>query len=498
MRPDIDRLEREDLAMFVNACFACSGQAEFYADSRGQDVAIQFLHEYILGNYRRLYARALAAGINHFNQSLIIANLLAQGAPKRESDREEEGALVSEALRRLPASRSWRLVASLRERGVNNRRTRAIVREFFELRRDVHHDAVKYRPRVKVAARHAHCPLPGELAPFLFENTRRRKQPFMTPIFEAHRRARTEPDALYELPYTVAEGFAARHRIPRDEFLQRIEARMTPAERMRLQSTARAEGASISLDLHRIDLTRLCLYALSLPIEERLARSAALHAALAMSADRVVRRAPMRLGRVAAVLDRSHSSGGSHEKARRPLAVALGVAHLLEASASEFRAFWTPPLEDPLTLEAAGQTDLATPLVDALATAPDLVVIVSDGFENSPRGGVAEVMRHYRQRVAPTHRVSVVHVNPVFDQERFAPRALAAGVATVGLRDAEDLFTMLGFARFAEGSGTLAELEAWLLARVKRFLAVRSQREEVFEHTDTSATDEPEEAVEAR
>ncbi len=272
MRPDIDRLEREDLAMFVNACFACSGQAEFYADSRGQDVAIQFLHEYILGNYRRLYARALAAGINHFNQSLIIANLLAQGAPKRESDREEEGALVSEALRRLPASRSWRLVASLRERGVNNRRTRAIVREFFELRRDVHHDAVKYRPRVKVAARHAHCPLPGELAPFLFENTRRRKQPFTTPIFEAHRRARTEPDALYELPYTVAEGFAARHRIPRDEFLQRIEARMTPAERMRLQSTARAEGASISLDLHRIDLTRLCLYALSLPIKERLAR----------------------------------------------------------------------------------------------------------------------------------------------------------------------------------------------------------------------------------
>ncbi len=125
-------------------------------------------------------------------------------------------------------------------------------------------------------------------------------------------------------------------------------------------------------------------------------------------------------------------------------------------------------------------------------------MIVSDGFENSPRGGVSEVMRHYRQRIAPAHRVSVVHVNPVFDQERFAPRALAAGVATVGLRDAEDLFTMLGFARFAEGSGTLAELEAWLLARVKRFLAVRSQREEVFEHTDASATDEADEAVEAR
>jgi hypothetical protein len=486
MRPDIDRLAREDLAMFINACFACTGQAEYYADSRGQDVAIQFLHEYILGNYRRLYARTLAAGINHFNQSLIIANLLAQGAPRNAADREEEGALLSEALRRLPASRAWRLVASLRDRRINNRRTRAIVREFFELRRDVHHDAVKYRPRMRAAARHAHCPLPDELPIFLFGNGRRRKAPYATPLFEAHRRARTEPEALYELPYTVAEGFAARHRIPREVFLQRIEARMTPAERLRLQSAARAEGASIALDLHRIDLTRVCLYVLSLPVEERLSRATALRGALAMAADRVVRRAPMQLGRVAAVLDRSHSSAGSHEKARRPLAVALGVAQLLEASAREFRAFWSPPFDDALTVEASGQTDLATPLVDALEGAPDLVVIVSDGFENSPRGGVAEVMRHYRQRVAPGHRVSVVHVNPVFDQERFAPRALAPGVATVGLRDAEDLFTMLGFARFAEGSGTLAELEAWLLARVRRFLAVRARRDDAPELSDAA------------
>ena len=41
---------------------------------------------------------------------------------------------------------------------------------------------------------------------------------------------------------------------------------------------------------------------------------------------------------------------------------------------------------------------------------------------------------------------------------------------TVGLRDAEDLLTMLGFARFAEGSAPLAELEDYLAGCVRKML----------------------------
>ena len=73
------RVTREDVLMFVNACFACTGQREFYADGHGQSVSIGFLHQYILGNYRRLYARVLACGVNHYNQALIVTNLLATG-----------------------------------------------------------------------------------------------------------------------------------------------------------------------------------------------------------------------------------------------------------------------------------------------------------------------------------------------------------------------------------------------------------------------------------
>ncbi len=65
----LEQVAREDLVMFINACLSCTGQKEFYDDAYGQQVSIDFLHDYILGNYRLLYARTLAVGINHHDTS---------------------------------------------------------------------------------------------------------------------------------------------------------------------------------------------------------------------------------------------------------------------------------------------------------------------------------------------------------------------------------------------------------------------------------------------
>lgn len=463
-----DRVEREDLVMFVNACFACTGQAEFYGPAGGQAVSIEFLHEYILGNYRRLYARTLAAGINHFNQGLIVAGLLAGGAPEGAEARREEGALIAAALRELPPQRALRVLRSLRELRVNNRRTRAVIRDYLAWRPDPAFDAVKYRAHVSALAAHAHLRLPGETGAFLFE--RRRRAAFETPIFERARQARYTDAAAFGLPLTVAAGHAARRGIGRDELLERGAAQMTEGERLRAQREAGRRGVEIEVDLGRAQLTRIAIYALSLPEEARRARREEIHAALERAAARALRRSPAAPGRVAAVLDRSYSSSGSSEKRRRPLAVALGASYLLRAAAREYRAFWTAPVEDEILVDARGQTDLAGPLLDALEWRPDAVVIVSDGFENDPPGAAGEIARCFRARLDPAGRTSIVHVNPVFDSERYAPRSLGAAIPTVGLRDAEDLPTMLGFARFAEGTAPLADLERYLEGRVAAML----------------------------
>jgi len=170
------------------------------------------------------------------------------------------------------------------------------------------------------------------------------------------------------------------------------------------------------------------------------------------------------------VLDTSYSSSGSSEKRRRPLAVALAAHYLLQAAAQEYQAFWTPPTLEPLMARAHGQTDLATPLLDALDWGAELVVIVSDGCENDPPRGASELLRVFRSKLDPARRTSVIHCNPVFDPDDFTLRPLSPLVPTVGLRDAEDLPTMLGFARFAEGTLPLADLESYLASRAARLI----------------------------
>jgi hypothetical protein len=395
----VEQVAREDLVMFINACLACTGQKEFYDDAYGQRISIDFLHDYILGNYRLLYARTLAAGINHFNQAQIILKLLATGKDTLPEHRQEEGALIAHALNALPPQRAWGVLQQLRQRRINNRRSRAIARDYLSMRRDLSFDAVKYRAKVRAIATHAHLKLHGELGTFLFRNWKQKS--YSTQLFEQFRQAHYSAEAIYNLPFTIAEGFAVKHKVPRDVFLSRIQQQMTLGEKLRLQGAAERTETDINVDFGRLPLTKLALYILSLPGETRQLQRDILHQALERSARLTLKKAPLKLGKVAAVLDCSYSSSGSSEKRRRPLGVAMAAHYLLQAAAREYRGFWTVPVEDSLQVSAHGQTDLATPLLAALGSGAELIVIISDGCENDPPNGAAEVLRVYHNSLQP-------------------------------------------------------------------------------------------------
>ena len=481
----VEASEREDLVMFINACFAATGQTEFYSSRQCGRVSIEFLHDYVLANYRTVYRRVLAAGVNDFNRTRIVMKLLAIGSPMHDADRTEEGQLISRTLRSLPANRVFSLFANLQKLKINNRRTRAVVRDYLRWRKDPAFDAVKYRSKVRRAVRHARLKIDDETGRFLF--ALREQNKFETALYDSFLRAHYAKQAVYELPYTVAEGFAAKHQIPRGEFLKKIEPQMTRAEKQRIQSSADRHGvAKPSVDLDRTPLTKLALYALLLPIEQRRARADELHDALRASAARALRSRTLRLGKVALVLDRSRSTRGSREKRMRPLAIAVAVHYLVGQNSDqgndEMRAFWTPSRHDAadqttmddhvFLMGASGQTDLASPFLSAIEWRPDNVVIVSDGYENAPAGATQQIVLAYRRRLAHLHPIAFIHANPVFDPEHFSPKLLGVGqtsgtsqaslLTTIGLRDAEDLGALMGFARFASGEASQTELENYL------------------------------------
>lgn len=464
---------REDLLTFVNACFASSGQREFYSDGAGQRVSLAFLHAYVAGNYRTLYARCLALDPSHESRARIVTTLLATGRETSDAARAEENALVTRALAELPVHRAMHLLEAIARAGINNRRTRAIVRAYLASRGDAFR-AVKYRRSYRRAARSAHVALDAETRAFFGRGWKERR--FATPIFEAFRRAHYAAKDVYALPATVAAGLAAKHGIDRGAFLARIAPRMTPTERLRAATAATRDDAAIALDGATLDPTKVASYVLSLPLEVRAARAEELGALLGSAARAAARRAPARYGRVAVVVDRSASSAGSREKARRPLAVAIAVVALLRATSDSVEVFVSgggalaPGAE--MFLVPGGATDLATPVLAALAVRPDLLVVVSDGYENAP-AGVAGPVLEAGSRL--DRRLLVVHLNPVFDADALAPRALGARIPTVGIREAEDLPTALALARLVHEEGedgaSLGALERLLEARVRHFLA---------------------------
>lgn len=460
-----DLVAADDLLLFVNAAITSTGQREFHSTADAQSLSLDFLHRYLMGNYRDLYAATLALDINDFNAALIIRNLLATGGEATGEQRRAEGRLIARRLAALPPQRVYGLFRALRRARVNNRRTRAIMRDWMAARPDPAFDAVKYRSAVKEAVRHAHLRPPGELGPFLFAF---RKTPmFTTPILDTWRRAHYEKSALYDLPYTVAEGFAAKHGIPRGVFLERIAPRMTRLERLRLQESG---GDHVRADLTTMPLTRLASYVLSLSLDDRARRRAELTRALRAAARRVAGDEAGRWGSVAAILDDSFSSYGSGQKRRRPLAVALACHYLLEALAAEYTPLWLSGRTDALLTYPSGATPLGERIMDGLEHHPDRLVIVTDGWDNAPPGLAGEVLRVWRSRLDPAQRCSIVHLNPVYDAADFDVRRLSPSVPTAGIRDAEDLPALVELAQFATGRTGLSELRAHLARRVERFL----------------------------
>jgi len=468
-----ERSDQEDLVMFINACFAATDQNDYYTDRYQQSITIGFLHQYVMANFRCLYARVLAAGINHFNQALILFNLLQSGAPASTDERAEEGQLVFRTLQLLPANRVYRLFRQLQKRRVNNRRTRAVIKRYLSWRPQPTFDAIKYRTKFRSAIAHAHINIDEQLGDFLFEFGKRGS--YRDELLDQFRAAWYSATAVYQLPFTVAESLAVKHKIPRDVFLAKIQHKMTAAEKLRYQSAAdRTKGVRLDYNLQNAPLTKLALYVLSLSWEERKKRCEELDSAFKESAARALRSSQMELGKVAVILDASRSAGGSREKKNRPLAVALAATYLLRSAAAQTREFLIPQTkaktaEYPFLVSAAGQTAIADAVIDALAWKPDLLLVISDGFENDPPGGTEQILRLYNQHLAPDKSPTMVHLNPVFDAAHYEPRQLAPSMPTVGLRDAEDIQTMLGFAKFADGTVRLKELEEYLALRMIAF-----------------------------
>ena len=462
---EFERVRREDLLLFVNAGLTATGQGGFYHGAVEERLSLNFLHSYIAENYRGLYSVLLAAGLNDHNLAHAVFTLLRSGPPSDPTGRELENALLEQAVKKLPPQRAYRLFERLADERVNNRRTRALIWSYLRARKNLAFDAVKYRPRLKKAVLHSHFKVDSEIKQFLFQGARAKA--YRDPLLETYRKAHYDRRAVYELPFSVAQGLAQRFRIPKDEFLEKIAPRMTEREKLRWQNA----GAQ-KFDPNQAELVELSLYFLRLPEAERppilvQMRQRAQELSGVLDLEKALPK-----GRIAAIFDRSYSSTGSRQTVRRPLAVALAVHLVLEAGCPDCVAYWSFPTPDLCALKPLGQTGLGELLLDALECGPETMLVVSDARENQPQGACEAIAAAVSARLP--HVPNWIHLNPVFDPDDFSPMGLGPTWPSLGLRRIEDLPTAFALARFARGALEVEDLESLLRERADILLGKES------------------------
>lgn len=463
-----EKVRRDDILTFINACLACTGQSEFYESEYVQTVNIDFLHQYILKNYRNLYADFLAIDINDFNKSTIIFNLLSTGKEINENYKNQENKLIEYGLKTLAPQRVYKLFKKLRDKRVNNRRTRSTIKKYLENKKDISFEAVKYRTKFRKAVKHIHLKTDSETSEFLFKGWKTNHN-YENALYQSFKKAHYSKESIYELPFTIAEGLAVKWKIKREIFLEKIIPQMSFTEKYRLQNRYKdLKITDLDINYEKMSITKNALYILSLPESEKHEKLEFLEQIMTSSAKNFINKTNLKFNNVVAILDRSYSSSGSTEKRRRPLAISMAVHYLLKNCSENYKALWTYPTESEVLLNPKGATNIAELLVEAISYQPELIIIVSDGYENAPFEGTKEVMRIFNKKLFS--HIKFIHLNPVFSSIDYLPKTISDLIPTLNIRDAENIEFLTNFADYSDNKISLSQLENYFSQKVGKLL----------------------------
>lgn len=425
------KLDTDLLSTFLNSTITSTIQTEYYSKPEDQMKAIFNIHKRMLKEQREAYALSLLLPINHIHKQLIIFNLLKHGKGVIKEQKEWENKIIRLALRYLPTNRAYKVFTILQLNKVNNKRTRELAKEFLLSRKSLEFEAIKYKKSMKNIIIHNHInaeKLFADINQFLFKKKPKIKTMALLKTYIAAKKDKKE---VYKLPYSVALGFKELHKIPDKTFYNKIKEKMTHGEKLRTQEVATKHGVKIDIDFKRYDPIKMLKYF-------RANVSRAEYESFAKSCERMANKIPFRFSKIRVILDRSRSMYGSYEKKFHPISVSESIAQVLSHLSNDFKIY---PEVRPFMVKLEGETDLSV-LLKALKDEPELLVILSDGYENAPAGLAHQILHAYLTKIDKKKTI-IIHINPVFAPEMEEIRTLHKKILTMGIRNINQLALIL-------------------------------------------------------
>ncbi|EKK01070.1 hypothetical protein RBSH_03588 [Rhodopirellula baltica SH28] len=464
---------------FLDSVATATGRGTFYNSREEQAAAVEAAHRDLFDIDRDVYTAALMLpGVTDYSRQIGVRRLLQTTRDGGILPAEFEAAAMTHLVRGLPTQRMLKLFGMLRRDRVNNARTRRLILSQILSADGLEFWAVKYREKLRVALTHAWgrrtaSILRSVLAKSTDERTEKESQIVrqnvtrfasgigILPVesqtsgwkpkpqsvarveqcvrfvlgdedgvtlnrLAAYRDAKSDFDRGAVLPPETMEGLRSRYHRHRTnaEVLELTKSQLTTGQKIAVQRKAEQSGVEVEFDPAKYDAVRLYVYAFEMGMTDEIRQ------ALREKAEAAAARLPVQFERVGVLIDSSQSMIGHDTQARRPIATALALRDLLSATADDAVAITSDgrPCESYELVQPSGDTSLAVGLVQLLKSAPDVVFVLSDGYENAPAGRFGET-------VAAVRRIGVqtpIHqFTPVFAAESQGVRTLSDSVVAM-------------------------------------------------------------------
>lgn len=460
--PEVGRL----VCHFLDVTATATARGSFYNTREELAAATEEVHQAVFGLDRGMYGLLLAlpGGLDYSKQKGVLT-LLSNPAGGNGSSLltlPQETRLIGWLTGSLPPQRRLKLFGKLKEKRVNNARTRRLILQTILEEPNLEWAAVKYRRKMAAALRHAWGTRKTSIIKAILaemEPTRKERAIILAsigkrslanadaeclsfilgnegfwalPKLHAYAEAKKRFQAGKELPPEVMEGIRStyhKHRSNAD-VMELTERQATTGQRIAVQRAAKKKGVEVAFDPTKYDLVRLYVYACEMGFDD------VLRQAIRKKARQKEVSLSMRFEHVGIVVDTSHSMMGSGEQKNRPIATALAIKDVLKAVSDMHTTLyttWTDAIwldtgwEDDIRVlpTPTRETSLAETFLAVMDMEPDSVFIISDGYENAPAGRLAEAVARVRQMGNDT---PVYQLSPVMGAETYGTRNLANDV----------------------------------------------------------------------
>ena len=275
------------------------------------------------------------------------------------------------------------------------------------------------------------------------------EQHLTLPLLKAYHEAKTDLTKGRCLPFETLEGIRSTFHASsysRQEVLEWTKKHLTKGQRLAMQRTAEKEGVKVKVDFRDYDPVRLYLYAFergwSKDIEAALQKKAKELAQGLLLPDQV-----------GILVDASQSMMGSHEQPLRPMAVVLALRDMLVAACPKAKVvICGGKVENEYLICPQGATCLSEGLLKLVRSGVSQILVLSDGYENSPAGRTLEVLKGLAKleikpkvfQISPTVGTESQGVRPlvpgrVLATSLFQPESLPLALFRIYLQERPDL-----------------------------------------------------------